>query len=119
MKKVLWVLVVVSPFVLTGCPELGLGTRLNTLVIHNQDSEYKLIDFISVVRVPDECSRDEPEGINLLPEPIVYGETFQIKNLEDGRYYCFAENRSSLYNSESGYVTLSGGTQTDWYVTDL
>lgn len=117
MKKVIMVFAVLSPLVLSGCPEWGvdpIGNDTNTLVVHNQDYNQKDINFVSVVLVPDECSNDKPGGINLLPEPIPYGGTFKIENLADGRYYCIARGG----DSESGYVTLAGGIVTNWYVQD-
>ncbi len=121
MKKVIIVLAVLSPLVLSGCPEWGvdpIGNDMNTLVVHNQDEEQVDIKSVSVVLVPDECSNSTPAGINLLPEPIPYGGTFKIKNLADGRYYCSAYGHvpNSGYVDRKGYVTLAGGTETNWYV---
>ncbi len=121
MKKVILVLAVLSPLVLSGCPEWGvnpIGNDMNTLVVHNQDDDdQEDIGFVSVVLVPDECSNDKPQGINLLPEPIPYGGTYAIKNLADGRYYCKAE--AVTVWTEVGYVTLAGGTVTNWYVQSV
>lgn len=116
MKKIVLVLAALSTLVLSGCPKWGTtpGNEMNTLVVHNQDDfGPDDIVFLSIVLVPDECSNDKPLGINLLPEPIPHGGTFTFKNLADGRYYCKAQSDDS---AETGYVTLAGGTVTDWYV---
>lgn len=117
MKKVLVGLAILSSLSLSGCPGLGIGTgtEKNTLVIHNHDYDQNSIESISVVRVPDECSDDKPVGVNLLPAPLVFNGTFNVEDLENGRYYCVAEGQ----NTEFGYVTLSGGTVTEWYVQDI
>lgn len=108
---------------LTGCPALGVPDPTlpdsNTLIVHNNSG--KPIFFLSAVRVPDECSMQKPDGVNLIPADLEDGKMFSVKNLSDGRYYCYAGNQkrndgSVVYPIE-GYVTLIGGTSVDWYVT--
>lgn len=106
----------------SGCPELGIENPIaegNTLVVHNLLSSYtdndgvvheRDISFLSIILVPDECSDDRPRGINLLPSAIPQEGTFVVDGLADGRYWCQTEE------DRSGYVTLSGGNTTDWYV---
>jgi len=111
MKKVLlFVISVMAIASLSGCPVLGIG---NKLVVHNNWTNWDLT-FLSVVRVPDECSSQKPVGINLLPEPVKPGESFTVEDLSDGRYYC---SRTST-GSNGGYVDLAGGVSVDWYIAD-
>ncbi|OQC05565.1 MAG: hypothetical protein BWX80_01990 [Candidatus Hydrogenedentes bacterium ADurb.Bin101] len=126
MKKVVLALVLVmAPALSTGCPELGIENPVvegNTLMVHNQksyeDDDGGIVemthDFLSVVKVSDECAHDTPKGINLLPEPLAYGESIAITGLDDGKYYCWIGSKGDC--EASGYATLSGGNTTDWYV---
>ena len=100
---------------LTGCPGMNPLDKSNTIVLHN---DYETLLAVSVVRVPDECSTQKPEGINLLPEPLEVGDTFKVDGLDDGRYYCRASRESDFGLARTGYVTLSGGKMVDWYVTE-
>lgn len=108
---------------LTGCPALGVPdptSTTNTLVVHNNSG--RTVFFLSAVRVADECSTQEPDGVNLLPADLEDGGIYRITDLADGRYFCRAENRVNsngtvIYPIE-GYVTLVGATTVDWYVTE-
>ncbi len=112
---------------LSGCPALGIGGNptLGKIVVHNNYAGEHNVSIIelSAVRVPDECSNQTPEGVNLLPEPIVVGDSYTVKDLPEGRYYCRA---SGMYDcddpydgrcgySDSGYVTVAAGGTVDWY----
>jgi hypothetical protein len=106
MKKMLvFVIAFLALTSLPGCPILVTG---NQLVVHNQ-KDYDL-QFLSVIRVPDECSTQKPTGINLLAETIKPGESFTVKELPDGRYFC------TTTGGHQGYVDLAGGVSADWYV---
>lgn len=119
---------VAAAVALSGCPALGVGGNptLGKIVVHNNFEEGRrhVILGLSVVRVADECSSQTPRGVNLLPEPLDIGESFTVKDLPDGRYYCIAgyEYDSSecgdgrCYSEENGYVTLAAGGTADWYV---
>ena len=127
MKEGILVLALLGMVMLSGCTELGIENPIatgNTLVVHNQyswtDNEGVLhqpaMPFLSVVKVSDECADDKPCGINLLPEPLPFGEHYSIDGLADGKYYCQIGSGCWSSSEESGYVTLSGGNTTDWYV---
>lgn len=128
MKNVILALVLGTTLVLaSGCPELGIENPVdegNALVVHNQ---YDWVDdqgvvhevecnFLSVVMVSDECSEDRPCGINLLPSPMEFGDSFEVTGLGDGKYYCQIGSGCASSAAKTGYVTLSGGNTTDWYV---
>lgn len=117
MKKLTLVLVILGMIMLSGCPELGIENPVaqgNTLVVHN-NVEVDLV-FLSVVKVLDECAEERPRGINLMPDTLSFGESFTLDELDDGRYYCHIARYSNGDGSLTGYVTLSGGNTTDWYV---
>jgi len=123
---------------LSGCPALGIGGNptLGEIVVHNDFSEGRnpTIESLSVVRVADECSDQELRGINLLPAPLAIGQSFTVKDLPEGRYYCIADydydctftdydangkpytNYGRCDSRERGYVTVAAGGSVDWYV---
>ena len=106
---------------LAGCPALGIGgnSTLGKIVVHNDGSaQYnERITSLSAVHVPDECSDQKPKGVNLIPEPILIGQSFTIADLPEGRYYCKADvyYTGGDYTT-TGYVTVAAGGTVDWYV---
>jgi len=101
---------------LSGCPALGIGGNptLGKIVVHNNFKEAD-VGFLSVVLVPDECSSQEPRGVNLLPEPIPVGGAFTVDDLTPGRYYGYVEYRNRD-SGRGGYISVAAGATVDWYV---
>lgn len=98
---------------LSGCPALGIGKEptLGKIVVHNQAEAD--ISFLSLVLVPDECSNQHPDGVNLLPEPIAVGGSFAVDDLAPGRYYGHVTGRGEL--EDVGYISVAAGATVDWY----
>lgn len=117
----------VAAFALSGCPALGIGrySNLGKIVVHNDGTgeHNERITRLSAVRVADECSDQKPEGVNLLPEPILIRQSFTIEDLPEGRHFCETvvryfntrEQIESDYTSR-GFVTVAAGGTANWYV---
>ena len=106
------VLLVATMIGFAGCPQTE--PKLNSLTVHNNLET--TITYLSVVRVGDVGSK---VGINLLPEPIPHGGTFDLNDLIDGKYDLTVTTEGYIWKAErsrSFQQTFEGGKHYDWYV---
>lgn len=100
---------------LEGCPELG-GT--NTFTLYNQLDRGRKIGELALTNVSTVV--ETKAGVNILPAPLVSGESFTVRNLPDGEYEITVRFQAEPSNpvdhtSDRRNQVMEGGRSYDWY----